>query len=64
MKYFTEYKKPILICIGFLFFMGVIKAQDMSSAQLLLQQKDYARAKEAVDNLVLIPDAKDRKSVV
>ena len=57
MKYFTEYKKPILICIGFLFFMGVIKAQDMSSAQLLLQQKDYARAKEAVDSLVLIPDA-------
>ena len=57
MKYFTEYKKPILICIGFLFFMGVIKAQDMSSAKLLLQQKDYARAKEAVDNLVLIPDA-------
>ena len=54
MKYFTEYKKPILICIGFLFFMGMIKAQDLSGAKLLLQQKDYARAKETVDSLLLI----------
>ena len=54
MKYFTEYKKPILICIGFLFFMGVIKAQDLSGAKLFLQQKDYARAKETVDSLLLI----------
>lgn len=53
MKYFTEYKKPILICIGFLFFMGMIKAQDLSGAKLLLQQKDYARAKETLDSLLL-----------
>ena len=53
MKYFTEYKKPILICIGFLFLMGMIKAQNLSGAKLLLQQKDYARAKETVDSLLL-----------
>jgi hypothetical protein len=57
MKHFTEYKKPILICIGFLFFMGMIKAQDLSRAKLLLQQKDYARAKETVDSLLLINGA-------
>jgi hypothetical protein len=57
MKHFTEYKKPILICIGFLFFMSMIKAQDLSAAKLLLQQKDYARAKETVDSLILVTDA-------
>ncbi len=57
MKYFTEYKKLILICIGFLFFMGMIKAQDLSGAKLLLQQKNYARAKEVVDSLVSVTSA-------
>ncbi|MBP6023049.1 hypothetical protein [Ferruginibacter sp.] len=57
MKYFTEYKKPILICIGFLFFMGMTKAQDPSRAKLFLQQKDYARAKETVDSLLSVNGA-------
>lgn len=57
MKYFIEYKKPILICIGFLFFMGMTKAQDLSRAKLFLQQKDYARAKETVDSLLSVNGA-------
>jgi hypothetical protein len=53
---FTSYKKSIIFIIGFLFFMQSLQAQDISRARQLLQQKDLARAKEAVDSFVLQND--------
>jgi hypothetical protein len=52
MKYFTEYKKPILTCIGFLFFMASPKAQDPAYARQLFEQGNFAAAKQSVDSFV------------
>jgi hypothetical protein len=54
MKKFTKNKKPIQFCIGFLFLMGFAQGQNLSHIQLLLQQKDFARARESVDSFVSI----------
>lgn len=51
MKKFIAYKKPILVCIGFLFFTLAANAQDAAAITAMLKQKEYARAKEAVDKL-------------
>lgn len=48
------YKKPIIFIIGFLFFMGFCKAQNLSTARAFFEEKDFARAKELVDSFVLI----------
>jgi hypothetical protein len=56
MTQFTSYKKSITFVIGFLFFIQGLYAQDINRARQLLQQKDFARAKEAVDSFVLQND--------
>jgi hypothetical protein len=53
----TSYKKSIIFIIGFLFFIAFVKAQDLSRAMQLLQQKDFARAQEAIDSFVQLNDA-------
>ncbi len=50
------YKKPIVFIIGFLFFMGLCEAQNLSKARAFFEEKDLARAKESVDGLVLKDD--------
>jgi hypothetical protein len=54
---YTYYKKSIIFIIGFLFFTTFVKAQDLSRAMQLLQQKDFARAQEAIDSFVQLNDA-------
>jgi hypothetical protein len=53
---FTSYKKSIIFIIGFLFFTAILQAQDISRARQLLQQKDLARAKEAIDSFLMQND--------
>ena len=53
MKYFIGYKKSILTSIGFLFFMGFLKAQQPNNARLLFEQQDVAAAKQSIDSFVL-----------
>ena len=48
------YKKPIIFIIGFLFFTGFSRAQNLSTARFFFEEKDFARAKESVDSFVLI----------
>jgi hypothetical protein len=54
---YTSYKKSIIFIIGFLFFTTFVKAQDLSRPKQLLQQKDFARAQEAIDSFVQLNDA-------
>lgn len=56
---FIKNKKPILICIGFLFLLHQIQAQgNLTYTGQLYQNKELARAKESIDSLVLLnPDA-------
>jgi hypothetical protein len=56
MKIFIAYKKSILTSIGFLFLITIGLGQDLSKIQQLLDAKEYARAKEAVDSTVLLYD--------
>jgi hypothetical protein len=57
MKIFILYKKSILIGIGFLYFTAFTKAQDLPAIQQLYVGKEYARAKESIDNFILSNDA-------
>lgn len=51
------YKKSIIIIIGFLFFSSISVAQLVADARLYLAQKDYPRAKDAIDSYLQInPD--------
>jgi hypothetical protein len=51
-------KKPILICIGFLFLLHHIQAQgNLAYTRQLYQNRELARAKESIDSIILInPD--------
>jgi hypothetical protein len=53
MKQIAAYKKSMLTGIGFLFFIVTVNAQDGTAIKNMLQQKNYAHAKEAVDKLVV-----------
>jgi tetratricopeptide (TPR) repeat protein len=52
MKHITAHKKPILTSIGFLFFAINVAAQSDTIALKFLNEKDYPRAKQAVEALV------------
>jgi hypothetical protein len=52
------YKKSITFVIGFLFFMAAVQAQDLNNIKQLLQQKNFARAKESIDSFVEINNTK------
>jgi hypothetical protein len=51
---YTYYKKSITFVIGFLFFIAGVQAQDLGYIKQLLQQKEFARAKESIDSFVEI----------
>jgi hypothetical protein len=53
---YTYYKKSIIFIIGFLFFIAFVKAQHLNLPRQLLQQKDFARAQEAIDSFVQLHD--------
>ncbi len=49
-----SYKKSITFVVGFLFFMAMVQAQNLGHINQLLQQKEFARAKEGVDSFIEI----------